>query len=203
MAAIPKERKGNFIPSGSTFMHEIILDPSLNNTDILTGYSKSQHYPEPANKVLVLKSVLYRIIPKYFERMMFLDVYIKNDQSKDYFVPRNRKHVLRIYKTYIETHNGDYVIDAYGFQDWLKNLLNNVGKKLPINELKPTWQRRKNVYGEILKAHMINRTFNTEYQVKRFCVGELKRGMPRDVLTEFYFNYLKLVLGIDKTNNNE
>lgn len=188
---IPQQKQGAFIQNGSTFMHEIYLDPALSPKTLISGYSKNQHFAEAADKTYLLKSFMFRVLPVYYDRMLFVDYYQRADPGKDYFI-QNRRHLFRVYQTRVDLVKQGVGFDERAFLQFANSLLECLYNGESIAHLKPKWER-KSSYQDILRAYFINRKFKNTEDLRNFVTGEINRGMDRAVLHNFEQRYIEMV----------
>jgi len=184
-----QSRKGQFSPAGATFMHEIHLDPDCktNRQQKLVGYSRNSNYPEAYDKAYVLKSSIYRILPKYFNKMLVIDYHRKADLTRDDF-SQNRFHILRIWQGKYDTVKTDDLVAK--IEPWLDAFLLAMTKQEDIGPFKPTPPRRNLLsYEDMLDSYIINRKFSSQKALESFCQAQIKQGRERGLLVHFWRQY--------------
>ncbi len=129
---------GKFERTGSTFKHEIITHAGAK----LTGYSKPQHQPEPADKQVLLTKIIGRLYRKYLDKggsITFFRVYDAN--------PANDEEIATIFKDRYEAVSRVTVNEKW-LMDWLHTFYNRattynsndrelIPKSQPVRQTEP------------------------------------------------------------------
>lgn len=201
-------QEGKFDPAGSTFRHEIYLKPSQ-KLSILYGYSANVDKPEAKNKTYAIKSVMKRILPRYFHKMLSIKIYKRHDLTRGW-TPENETCIARITcKGVVEMYESQesrllpknapaeyngLEVGAY-FTEIAYRLYNN----LPLHDLKVKRPKtRESYYKELISTG----GFDLLSELIQFCKDEIARKEEVGLIDAFFHKYKLEFFPDEKTDFN-